>query len=65
MGTIIKRNSINFKGKNVNIAIDIYKHSWRLTALVERLTVMAVTLLRQKNGAFPGKFFNDKNRLAK
>jgi hypothetical protein len=57
MATIIKANSINFKGKNVNVDIDVYKHSWRLTALVERLTVMAVTLSRQKNGAFPGKFF--------
>jgi len=58
MGIIIKRNSINFKGKNVSIGIDVSKHSWRLTSLVARLTVMAVTLSRQKNGAFPGRFFS-------
>jgi hypothetical protein len=58
METIIKRNPINFKGKNVNIAIDVYKHSWLLAALLERLTLIAGTLLRQKNGAFSDKFFS-------
>jgi len=35
MATKVKKNKINFKGKTVNIGIDMHKISWRITALVE------------------------------
>jgi len=35
MATKVKRNKINFKGKMVNIGVDMHKRSWRITALVE------------------------------
>ena len=44
MATKTKRNKINFKGKIVNIGIDMHKRSWRITALVEGDIVMAITL---------------------
>ena len=47
MASRIKKNKINFKGKTVNIGIDMHKHSWRITALVEGDIVLALTLARQ------------------
>ena len=41
MATKITRNEINFKRKIVNIRIDVHKHSWRVTALIEGLIVVA------------------------
>jgi hypothetical protein len=46
VATKIQRNEVNFKGKMVNTGIDVHKRSWHITALVERLIVMAVTLKR-------------------
>lgn len=40
----IKKSKVNFKGKVVNVGIDMHKRSWRITALVEGDIVMAVTL---------------------
>jgi hypothetical protein len=48
VATKIQRNEVNFKGKMMNIGIDVHKRSWRITALVEGLIVMAVTLSRPK-----------------
>ena len=52
MATKIKRNKINFKGKIVNIGIDMHKRSWRITALVEGDIVMAITLPKPTYDAF-------------
>ena len=46
MTSKVKRNKINFKGKTVNIGIDMHKISWRITARVEGDTVLAITLAR-------------------
>jgi len=52
MAIKVKRNEVNFKGKVANIGIDMHKRSWRITALVERNMVMAVTLARPKYHSF-------------
>jgi transposase len=44
MGTKVKENKINFKGKTINIGLDMHKRSWRITALVEGDIVLAVNL---------------------
>ncbi len=44
MGTKVKKNKINFNGKMVSIGIDMHKHFWQITAVVEGDTVLAVTL---------------------
>ena len=35
MASKVKRNTISFNGKMVNIGVDMHKQSWRRTALVE------------------------------
>ena len=35
MASKVKRNTISFNGKTVNIDIDMHEQSWRITALVE------------------------------
>ena len=40
----VKKNQINFNGKMVSIGVDMHKHSWRITALVDGDIVMAATL---------------------
>jgi transposase len=52
MATRVKRNKINFKGKMVTIGIDMHKHSWRITALVEGDVVLALTLARPNYDSF-------------
>ena len=52
MAIRVKRNKIDFKGKVVNIGIDMHKRSWRITALIEGDVVMAVTLARPKYDSF-------------
>jgi transposase len=52
MAIKVKRSKINFKGKMVNIGIDMHKKSWRITALVEGDIVMAVTLARPNYDSF-------------
>lgn len=44
MASKVKKNKINFKGKTVNIGLDMHKLSWRITALVEGNIVLAVNL---------------------
>lgn len=46
MGRKIKKIEMNCKGKVVNVGIDVHKQSWRVTALVDGVKVMAVTLGR-------------------
>ena len=48
----VKENKINFKGKMVNIGVDMHKLSWRITALVEGDVVLAVNLAKPKYDAF-------------
>ena len=52
MATRVKRNKINFKGKMVSIGIDMHKHSWRITAVVQGDIVLALTLGRPNYDAF-------------
>ena len=52
MATKVKKNKINFKGKTVNIGIDMHKISWRITALVEGDTVLAITLAKPTYDSF-------------
>ena len=52
MASNIKKNKINFKGKTVNIGIDMHKRSWRITALVESDIVLALTLARPEYDSF-------------
>jgi transposase len=52
MATKVKKNKINFKGKMVNIGIDMHKISWRITALVEGDTVLTITLARPTYDSF-------------
>ena len=52
MASKVEKNKINFKGKMVNIGIDMHKISWRITALVEGDTVLAMTLARPTYGSF-------------
>lgn len=39
----VKENKVNFKGKMVNIDVDMHKLFWQITALVEGDMVLAVT----------------------
>ena len=48
----VKENKINFKGKMVNIGVDLHKLSWRITALVEGDVVLAVNLAKPKYDSF-------------
>jgi transposase len=48
----VKENKINFKGKIVNIGLDMHKLSWRITALVEGDVVLAVNLAKPKYDSF-------------
>ena len=48
----VKKNKINFKGKMVNICVDIHKLFWPITALVEGDIVLAVTLAKPKYDSF-------------
>lgn len=52
MATKVKKNKINFKGKMVNIGIDMHKISWRITALVEGDIVLGITLASPTYDAF-------------
>ena len=52
MASKVKENKINFKGKTVNIGIDMHKISWRITARVEGDTVLAITLARPTYDSF-------------
>ena len=52
MASKVKENKINFKGKMVSIGIDMHKISWRITALVEGDTVLAITLASPNYEAF-------------
>jgi len=52
MATKVKKNKINFKGKMVNIGIDMHKKFWHITALVEGDIVMTVTLARPNYDSF-------------
>ena len=47
-----KKNPITFNGKMVSIGIDMHKHSWRITALVEGNIVMSATLARPTHDSF-------------
>ena len=46
MAIKVQRNKINFKGKMINIGIDMHKRSWRITALSEGDIVMGITLAK-------------------
>lgn len=52
MATNVKNNKINFKGKTVNIGIDMHKAFWRITAVVDAEVIMAVTLVNPTYSAF-------------
>jgi transposase len=52
MASKVKDNKVNFKGKTVNIGIDMHKISWRITALVEGDTVLAITLAKPNYDTF-------------
>ena len=52
MASKVKKNKVNFKGKMVSIGIDMHKISWRITALVEGDTVLAITLASPNYEAF-------------
>ena len=47
MAAKVKKNQINFNGKMVSIGVDMHKHSWRITALVDGHIVMAATLVQR------------------
>ena len=42
----VKRNTINFNGKMVNIGDDMHKQSWRVTALGEGEVALTGTLTK-------------------
>ena len=48
----VKNNKVNFKGKTVSVGIDMHKISWRITALVEGDTILAITLASPSYEAF-------------
>lgn len=48
----VKENKINFKGKMVNIGVDMHKLSWRMTCLVEGDVVLAVNLAKPRYDSF-------------
>jgi hypothetical protein len=52
MTSKVKKNKINFNGKMVSIGIDMHKHSWRMTALVEGDIAMSVTLAKPNYNSF-------------
>jgi transposase len=52
MASKVKNNKVNFKGKTVSVGIDMHKISWRITALVEGDTILAITLASPSYEAF-------------
>ncbi|HDM78263.1 MAG TPA: IS110 family transposase, partial [Deltaproteobacteria bacterium] len=52
MAIKVQRNKINFKGKMINIGIDMHKRFWHITALVEGDIVLALTLSRPNYDSF-------------
>ena len=52
MTSTVKKNRIDFNGKTVSIGIDMHKHAWRSTALVEGGIALAVTLARPTYACF-------------
>jgi transposase len=52
MTSKVKENKINFKGKIVNIGVDMHKLSWRITALVEGDVVLSVNLAKPRYDSF-------------
>ena len=52
MASKLKNNKVNFKGKTVSVGIDMHKISWRVTALVEGDTVLAITLANPNYDTF-------------
>jgi len=52
MASKVKEKKINFKGKTVNIGVDMHKLSWRITALVEGDIVLAVNLAQPNYDSF-------------
>lgn len=52
MASKVKRNTINFKGKMVNIGVDMHKQSWRITALVEGEVAFTGTLAKPNYDSF-------------
>jgi transposase len=40
----LNTNKINVNGKMVNVGIDVHKQSWHVTALIEGVVVVAVTI---------------------
>jgi transposase len=67
MASKIKRNTINFNGKMVNIGVDMHKHSWRITALVEGEMVFTGTISRPNYDSFRkllARFNNNYIRIA-
>ena len=52
MASKVNDNNVNFKGKTVNIGIDMHKISWKVTALVEGDTVLAITLANPNYDTF-------------
>lgn len=52
MACKVKKNKINFKGKMVNIGVDMHRLFWRITALVEGDIVLAVNLGRPNYDSF-------------
>lgn len=52
MAIRVKQNKINFKGKTVNIGVDMHKSFWQITALVEKQIVLAATLAKPTYDSF-------------
>jgi len=52
MASKVKRNTINFNGKMVNIGVDMNKQSWRVTALVEGEVAFTGTLAKPNYDSF-------------
>ena len=52
MATKEKKNKINFNGKMVSIGIDMHKHSWHITAVVEGDPVLGVTFSEPRYDSF-------------
>lgn len=52
MASKVKQNKVNFKGKTVNIGVDMHKLSWRITALVEGDIILAVNLAQPSYDSF-------------
>ena len=52
MNKELKKRKICFKGKIVNIGVDMHKRSWQITVLVEGTILFAVTMSRPNYPAF-------------